>query len=150
MNYINRTQGLKTGFIKCVFSGMLVLSLVIAGCSGEEEIIPVKSDGNGSSNGDPNAVYYGDIKALLDVECATAGCHGGPNPGDGLAMETYEDILLGSSRGPVVVSGDAQSSSLFRTTEGTSLPFMPIGIRLDQAQIDSIGKWIDDGLLDER
>ena len=150
MKDMNHIQGLKNSLTYCLLFCLLIMPMIIIGCSGEEEIIPVKSDNNGESNGDPNAVYYSDIKTLLDAECATAGCHGGPNPSDGLDMETYEEILIGSSRGPVVISGDAQSSPLYRTTVGTSLPFMPIGVRLDQAQIDSIGKWIDDSLLDER
>jgi hypothetical protein len=124
----------------------LILAVIAGGCSDAEEVIPV-----GSNNGPPNGsdtLYYSDVKKILDLECATAGCHSGPYPSIGLGLETYEQVLLGSDNGPVVVPGNANSSFLYRTMTGDSPPMMPTTEWLPQPQIDSVGKWIDDGLLE--
>jgi mono/diheme cytochrome c family protein len=67
---------------------------------------------------------YEDIAPLLGQRCVL--CHAGESAPLGLRLDSFEGLLKGSSKGPVVKSGDADGSELIRRLRGTSLPRMPM------------------------
>jgi hypothetical protein len=129
------------GYAPWVVAGLvLVVALAAAPSCSEERTIAKSSD----------TVYYSDIRYIFDVKCLNAGCHAGESPAAGLSMAGYEGILSGSENGPVVTAGDPEASLLYRTLAYTSAPEMPIGERLPRALVDSVGRWIQGGLFENR
>lgn len=95
--------------------------------------------------------YEDHVKPILDARCVT--CHGTQFPGGGITLATYEGILKGGNsqaQFPAVVKGDRAASLLYRVLNGDTQTArrMPLGgPYLAAEQIDTIGQWIDDGLL---
>jgi hypothetical protein len=93
---------------------------------------------------------WADVSAIFNERCVM--CHSSVfGAGLGLSLDSYEAALAGSSRGPVLIPGDAAGSELIRRLIGESAPRMPfLGVRLPQDQIDLIIRWIDAGLPEAR
>jgi len=117
----------------------VILLLGISSCSDEKIITPTDQ-----------TMYYSDVKYILNAKCATSSCHAGPNPAADFGMESYEDILAGAVRGPMVQPGRSDISMLYRTMAGISQPLMPEDQLLNKSLVDSVGQWIDDGLFNSR
>jgi len=123
-------------------AGILILLASLAtvpSCSEERTIVPSLA-----------TTYYSDIRYIFDVKCLNAGCHSGDTPAAGLGMASYHNILRGSENGSVVTPGNPETSLLYRTMAHTSTPEMPVGERLPQSLVDSVGRWIRDGLFENR
>ena len=93
-------------------------------------------------------VRWADVEAIFIQRCST--CHGGQLPASLLRLESREGLLKGSQIGPVVKSGDAQSSILMRRIQGSVRPRMPMNGPpfLSNEEIHRIGQWIDQGLAE--
>lgn len=91
-------------------------------------------------------VSYADLAPLFTVRCVM--CHGGTAPIAGLSLDSYDGLLDGSARGPVVVAGDAGASELVRRIKGESLPRMPMTGPpfLSDEEIAAIERWVADGM----
>jgi hypothetical protein len=89
---------------------------------------------------------WADVSAIFNEQCVN--CHSSVyGAGLGLSLDSYEAALRGSSRGPVLLPGDAANSELVRRVLGESTPRMPfLGVPLPPDQIDLIIRWIDAGL----
>jgi len=78
-------------------------------------------------------------------------CHSAQGAARGLRLDSYEAAIAGSSRGPVLVPGDAAGSELVRRLLGESLPRMPfLSYSLPEDQIDMIVDWVNAGLPNSR
>jgi mono/diheme cytochrome c family protein len=90
--------------------------------------------------------YHDDIAPLLASRCLA--CHSGAQAPLGLRLDSLDQLLRGSQRGPVVRAGDAAGSELLRRLTGSSQPRMPLTGPpfLDAAEIALIERWIDAGL----
>lgn len=96
---------------------------------------------------------FSDIQAkVLDVSCATPGCHAGSNPQAGLdltAGNAYDQLVgvasVGYSGRSRVVAGSSSESVLIELMRGSLSPTMPPQGSLDAHIIDSITVWIDNG-----
>ncbi len=66
--------------------------------------------------------YRQDIQPILNRYCVS--CHGGQAS---LYLDSYDHVLAGSARGPVVIPGNPQASELVRRIKGVSQPRMPLG-----------------------
>ncbi|VXB30831.1 c-type cytochrome domain-containing protein [Pseudomonas sp. 8O] len=90
--------------------------------------------------------YHGDIAPLLANRCLV--CHSGAQAPLGLRLDSLENLLRGSQRGPVVHAGDAAGSELLRRLTGSSQPRMPLSGPpfLDAAEITMVERWINAGL----
>lgn len=99
-----------------------------------------------AQSGEP--VSYADVAPLFAERCVM--CHSGPAAPLGLALDSYEGIVKGSSNGPVVVAGDAAGSELVKRIEGTSQPRMPMTGPpfLAEEEIGKIEAWVTGGLLE--
>lgn len=107
------------------------------------------NNGNLGTGGNPNyvarACFTRDILPVIISRCATALCHDAITQREGYNLTTYANIL--SSVSP----GDPASSRLYRViTSGGESKMPPAGSPpLTSAEIDSIGKWISYGALNE-
>jgi hypothetical protein len=102
--------------------------------------------GNGSTPPVARACFTRDIFPVILSRCATTGCHDGTSGGERKAYTTYTSIR--SSVSP----GNASQSSLYRVLKLTSgeSKMPPNGsLQLSAAEIDSIGRWIGYGALNE-
>ncbi len=99
------------------------------------------------NNPDSVFVYQDIIQPMLEKRCFE--CHNEDKSNGGLQMHTTELLAKGGDGGPVLVSGKAIDSELFRriTKDPTSKKFMPTGgkIHLGYEEVKLIGWWIDEG-----
>jgi hypothetical protein len=90
------------------------------------------------------------VKPVLDANCLECHRQGGEGfEASGFSMETYEDVMIGTRYGPMVIAGDPLGSNILVLMEGRADPSisMPHGsdIRVPQADIDLIRAWIEQG-----
>ena len=98
------------------------------------------------SNGDcTNISYTATIQPIFSTNCTS--CHGGSG---GLSLSTYTSIIIGGNSGAMVTPGDGSGSLLVKKLRGTaSGSQMPKNQDpLDEATINLIETWIDEGALD--
>ena len=98
---------------------------------------------------EPQISFSKDIQPLVEkncMECHTEGQDGAL--ASGFKTDSYENIMKGTKYGPVIVPGNAVSSTFYRLIAGLVDPSiqMPHGkesiAKEDQAKIE---KWIDQG-----
>jgi hypothetical protein len=88
-----------------------------------------------------------ELLTFYQIQCTQ--CHLGESAGDGLSLDSYENIMLGSDNGAVVIPGDPDNSRLVQYTE---LPIQhPLNVGMKQ--IDPFIEvnqraWIKEGALD--
>lgn len=103
--------------------------------------------GNGGGNNYvARACFTRDILPVIVSRCASTGCHDAASHKEGYNYTTYASIRNS------VTPGNPGSSGLYRTitTSGGESKMPPTGSpQLTVAEIDSIGKWIGYGALDE-
>jgi hypothetical protein len=101
--------------------------------------------------GDPagTAHFETRIRPVLVRQCY--GCHSGPAPKAGLALDTPQGLRKGGKSGPVLVEGRPEESLLVRTLrQAPGAPQMPPGGRLPAAVIADFAEWIRQGAPDPR
>ena len=97
----------------------------------------------------PAVSFQEDVKPILTEHCGE--CHTGSGSGveaSGFKVGSYEQVMAGTRYGPVVVEGDALSSSLYRLVAGKvdeSIRMPHGGIGLPPTQIETIETWIEQG-----
>jgi len=94
--------------------------------------------------------YSRDVRPILAANCLS--CHQAGGAGyeaSGFSMSSYDELMKGTSFGPMVVPGDAEGSNLVVLMEGRADPSisMPHGSAkpISDADIDTIRRWIDQG-----
>ena len=88
--------------------------------------------------------FSDDVLPIFEARCQR--CHGPGRSEVDLRLDSYEDVLAGSSNGPVVVPGSAETSYLVDLIESGN---MPLGsAKLPDAQIRTIIDWINTGTPD--
>jgi hypothetical protein len=110
-----------------------ILMGALAGCTGEGAVS-----------------YSRDVQPILQANCLS--CHeqgGAGQQASGFSMATYDDLMKGTSGGPMIVPGDSAGSNLLVLMEGRADPSisMPHGSNdpVSKADIDKIRRWIDQG-----
>ena len=86
-----------------------------------------------------------DVKPILDKSCST--CHSKRLKGN-YSIEDYNKVMTSGGHAPVIVAGDAANSTLARMLHGIQTAAggqMPPTRPLQQAQIDLIERWINQG-----
>ena len=79
--------------------------------------------------------YTNTIKAITGASCGVSGCHAGSTPTGGFALETYEQVSGAAGFGRTIGAINHEAG----------YTAMPPGGKLDQADIDSITEWINNG-----
>ena len=105
----------------------------------------------------PAATFSEIQDTIFTPTCATAGCHSGSNPPDGLNLTTgmaYGDIVnVASVQMPallLVEPGDPDNSYLVRKIQGAGIVAnrMPLGgAPLSQEAIDLVRQWVAEGAM---
>ncbi len=112
----------------------------------------------GETPTDSGSKFSEHVQPILDVRCATAGCHGELAPAAGLDLtqgSSYDNLMLPSSQNPDVprvTPGNPTNSYLITklTGNGISGMQMPLGaLPLTANEIEVIRAWISYGAPDD-
>src|SRR5437870_2414041 len=91
--------------------------------------------------------YQDHILPLVEANCSK--CHNADKKKADLELTSYQGILKGSGSGPVVLSGSADGSKLWKALTHSEEPYMPPNrAKLDDKELDLFKKWIAGGLLE--
>jgi hypothetical protein len=105
--------------------------------------------------------YSADVQPILTESCLS--CHNRAGEGSvtsGFSVGSYDDVLEGTSLGPVVIPGSSESSNLYRVIAMKTAPEIRMpphhdvswaegrGVPLSEEQIKTIKDWIDQGAKD--
>lgn len=91
-------------------------------------------------------IYSQHIQPIFTQKCMSSSCHNSIDRASGLQLNSWEDVIKGSSNGEVLISGSAKHSHLIEHIKGLSKPRMPLGRDpLSEGMIDFIARWIDEG-----
>lgn len=92
------------------------------------------------------ASRFGDkVAAIFLARCSR--CHGAVQSMAELRLDSYERVMRGSDRGPVVVPGDPAKSLLMQKVLRRDRPPMPPRKALPWKEIRTIRAWIKAGAL---
>lgn len=105
--------------------------------------------------------FAADVQPLLAESCGN--CHDRTGEGSvasGFSVSDYDDVMAGTSLGPVVIAGSSESSNLYRVIDAKVAPEIRMpphhqvswaegrGKPLTGEQVDIIKRWIDEGAKD--
>jgi mono/diheme cytochrome c family protein len=88
--------------------------------------------------------FAADVLPIFETRCQR--CHGAGQAQVGLHLTSYDNVLAGSSNGPVVVAGSTKDSYLVDQIESGRMPLG--GAKLPESEIQTIIDWIDAGAPD--
>ncbi len=89
-------------------------------------------------------LFKREVRTLFAGRCLK--CHGGEKTEGEFSLATREEFLKGGASGKAIELRKSSESLLMRLISHEDEPVMPEdGAKLDQRQIDAIGKWIDLG-----
>jgi hypothetical protein len=92
-------------------------------------------------------IYLDVVQPALDRRCSS--CHNNSKTSGGLSAATYETLMKGGSKGPVITPGNPSASDLFRRVNlaPDRSDFMPRNGKtsLDKNEVAAIGWWISQG-----
>lgn len=94
----------------------------------------------------PDSVTWSEIEPLVSERCVM--CHTGEFAPLGLRLDSLEGLLAGSDNGPVVISGEPDTSELIRRIRGETQPRMPMTGPpfLSEEEIALFEDWVSGGL----
>jgi len=87
--------------------------------------------------------FANDVRPILQSRCLI--CHGGQRTEKGLNISTYDHLLAGSEKGPVLVPGDATNSKLIQLIEQGKMPKR--GPKVTPDQLAVLIEWVNAGAL---
>ena len=105
-----------------------LFSLFVFACSNES----VEDLADPCNPAEPS--YQNEIKGIVDANCATSGCHLGPNAVNNLDLSKYENLKS--------IAGTGQLISRITGSGGAIMP--PTG-KMPQCEISKISAWVQDG-----
>ncbi|MEJ2529218.1 MAG: hypothetical protein P8Z39_03810 [Gammaproteobacteria bacterium] len=93
--------------------------------------------------------YKATVKPIIDKHCTECHLPGGQGATiSGFQLDSYENLMKGTKFGPVVIAGDALSSSLYRMVSGKvdkSIRMPHSKDPMPATEVAAIEKWIDQG-----
>ena len=97
----------------------------------------------------PKVTYEDDVQPILRQKCAS--CHNTDKRSGDLDVTNYTNLMQGGGSGKVVEPGDSSSSYLFSLVTHEEEPYMPPeSPKIPDEMLETIRKWIDGGLLENR
>jgi uncharacterized membrane protein len=99
---------------------------------------------------EPSISYKTDVAPILSKYCNECHLPGGKGAEKaGFLVESYDTVMQGTKFGPVIMAGDATSSTLYRLVSGQADESirMPHGKedRLTDKEVMIVQQWIDQG-----
>ena len=85
--------------------------------------------------------FANDVLPIIESRCFN--CHGGERVEEGLRLGSYDELLVGSDNGAVIVPGDAANSSLVELVANQKMPKR--GPKLTPPQVQLITDWVNSG-----
>src|SRR5438067_1018794 len=112
--------------IPAFFAGALALAAAPAFAQGTRAITPL---------------FTRDIVPIFERSCQR--CHRGDEAKGGLKLDSFDNILQGGAKGPVILPGNPDKSRLIMYVDGRLQPRMPVGgAPLRPAEIAVLRNWI--------
>jgi WD40 repeat protein len=100
-----------------------------------------------SASAEDKVNYQDQILPLIEANCSK--CHNADKKKADLELTSYEGVLKGSGSGAIVVSGNADSSKLWKAVTHAEDPMMPPNRpKLADKDLELFRKWINGGLLE--
>lgn len=88
------------------------------------------------------------MKPILRKHCAS--CHNAERPRGDLDLSSYAGVMSGGISGKAAVAKKPDASPLYTMTAHLEEPKMPPNkSKIPQRELDTIRKWIDDGLVEK-
>jgi hypothetical protein len=87
--------------------------------------------------------FANDVLPILNSRCLN--CHGGNRIEEGLIVGSYDELMAGSTNGPVIIPGDAEGSLLVKLVVNQKMPKR--GPKLTPSQVQLIVDWVNQGAL---
>ena len=119
--------------MKKVVLGVLVIAFVSLyySCSKDKTAPPL----TGCTQTDSVNTYTNSVKAVLDFECASGGCHDAGSASSGIQLDDYSHS----------VAAARDNSRFFCVIDFTCTPHMPQGYAspMDTAKINALKRWRD-------
>ena len=113
------------------FLFLFVFAVIIFACAKEEAVTTTDCSGVA-------ATYTANVKAILDANCATSGCHSASSKQDGIDLSTYAAAKS--------VAGQAKFLGSIQQLSGYDA--MPKGGKLSTDQIKTLTCWVQNGILE--
>jgi len=92
-------------------------------------------------------IYFDVVQPALEQRCSN--CHNNTKTSGGLSLASYETLMKGGSKGPVITPGNPSTSDLVRrvTLTPDRSDFMPRNSKtpLNKNEVAAIGWWISQG-----
>ncbi|TAK30068.1 MAG: hypothetical protein EPO21_20180 [Chloroflexota bacterium] len=142
---------MKRGQLSTIVLG-LVLAVGTVGCSaaGQAASVPanpsVQADVSLKGELRWTGNYATDIQPIFDSYCVQ--CHNAQRPENGLRLDSYDNVMKGTTYGKVVVPGSAPASTLAQVVQGKASEKIRMphqGPRLSPNRIQNIVLWIEAG-----
>ncbi|MAV34056.1 MAG: hypothetical protein CMJ59_01235 [Planctomycetaceae bacterium] len=97
----------------------------------------------------PKITYDDDVVPILRQKCFS--CHNADKKSGDLDMTNYTNLMLGGGSGTVIEPGDSGSSYLYGLVSHEEEPYMPPDSpKLPDEMVETIRKWIDGGVLENK
>ena len=113
------------------------ITVSVTGRVAAQETADQKSPAPGSAE-----FYTQRVEPILDENCYS--CHQESQSG-GLRLDSYQSILKGGSRGPVVVPGDPETSIMIQAIRRVGKLKMPPKHPLESSEIEVLTEWVKAG-----
>ena len=85
--------------------------------------------------------FAANVLPIIQSRCVN--CHGGDRVEEGLYLLSYDEIMAGSNKGPVIIPGDVEGSLLIELITSQKMPKR--GPKLTPAQVQIISDWVAAG-----
>jgi hypothetical protein len=86
-----------------------------------------------------------EVKPILEAQCVK--CHGASMQMAKLDLRSREAALKGGEKGPSILPGKPEESSLYRKVAGLEKPLMPMGGKLPANEVAILKRWISEGAV---
>lgn len=115
---------------------LLVLKLSLISCAKDKTPVPPVITEIVLDSVCPDTVFYEtEIKALMDQNCATSGCHDAATHTQGYDLTTYQNV-------------SANAQIILESMHGVTVQLMPLGNALPASSIQRFDCWVKQGKLE--
>ncbi|MBC7885708.1 MAG: hypothetical protein H7X99_09550 [Saprospiraceae bacterium] len=96
-----------------------------------------------------DVIYFEkDVLPILSASCAYSGCHNAVSRKDGIILDTYANVMNTGKVKPGNLKGSKLYEAITETDSDDIMPPKP-AVKLSNAQIDIVAKWILQGAKNE-